>query len=96
MSVAQAAAVGTPIIASHLIPFAVQYVPDDAIIVRAGDVDGFAKAMLELIGDEEQRKRRGRKLEELTASLDWVVQAEAFLEHLRRRGLDVRKPGGKS
>ncbi len=93
MSVSQAAAVGTPIVASHLIPFAVQYVPDDALIVRAGDIDGFAKAMIELLKDKEQREQRGKRIEELTASLDWVVQADAFLEHLRCRGFKIRKPG---
>lgn len=96
MSVSQAAAVGTPIIASHLIPFAVQYVPDDALIVRAGDVDGFAAAMKQLLTDEGQRKERGKHLEEKTASLDWVVQANAFLDHLRRRGMTISKPGRES
>lgn len=92
MSVAQAAAVGTPLVASHLIPFAVQYVPDDAKIVRAGDVDAFAQAMIELLKDEEDRKLRGEALEEKTASLDWVVQSGAFLDHLRRRGMQIAKP----
>ena len=91
MSVAQAAAIGTPIVASHLIPYAVQYVPDDALIVRAGDVDGFAKAIEHLLRSKEEREKRGKRLEELSASLDWVVQSEAFLDHLRRRGFDVKK-----
>lgn len=96
MSVAQAAAVGTPLIASHLIPFAVQYVPDDALICRAGDVDAFAAAMKTLLTDAAQRDQRGAKLEELTRSLDWVVQADAFLDHLRRRGFTIKKTEKKS
>ena len=95
MSIAQAAAVGTPIIASHLIPFAVQYVPDDALIVRAGDTQGFAEAMLKLLRDKEDRERRGARVEELTTPLDWTVQAEAFLDHLRRHGLEIEKPRRK-
>jgi glycosyltransferase involved in cell wall biosynthesis len=96
MSVAQAAAVGTPIVTSHLIPFAVQYVPDDALIVEAGDVDGFAWAMLALLSDEADRKRRGERLESKTAELDWVVQSEAFLEHLRNKGMKIAKPRRES
>lgn len=92
MSVAQAAAVGTPLIASHLIPFAVQYVPDDALIVRAGDIDGFAEAMIRLLRDEKDRKRRGKRLEEKTTELDWVVQSEAFIDYLNRKGFDIEKP----
>jgi glycosyltransferase involved in cell wall biosynthesis len=96
MSISQAAALGVPIVASHLIPFAVQYVPDDALIVRAGDVTGFAEAMKQLLQDPDQRKRRGERLARLTTVLDWGVQAKAFLDHLHQRGLHVRQPGRTS
>lgn len=92
MSVSQAAAVGTPIITSHLVPFAAEYASGDAVVVAAGDVDGFARAMTHLLEDDREREARGRRLERRTAALDWVVQAGALIDHLRRCGLRVRRP----
>lgn len=92
LSAAQAAAVGTALITSHLVPFALQYVPEDALIVRAGDVQGFADAMIRSLSDHEDRLSRGRRLAERTASLDWIEQTKSFLAHLRLRGLAVREP----
>lgn len=90
LSAAQAAAVGSALITSTLVPFALQYVPEDALVVRAGDVDGFAQAMDRLLADPEERLARGRRLSEKTRSLDWTEQTRAFFEYLRRGGLDVR------
>lgn len=92
LSAAQAAAVGTALVTSHLVPFALQYVPDDAFIVRAGDVRGFADAIAHTLGDHLDREKRGRRLAELTASLDWIEQTRSFLQHLRKSGLPVREP----
>jgi len=93
MSAAQAAAVGTPLITSHLVPFSVQYVPEAAMICRAGDAEAFAAAMVKLLSEREEREERGGKLKEKTASLDWVALSAAFIDHIRREGIPVRKPG---
>ena len=91
LSAAQAAAVGSALVTSDLVPFALQYVPDEALIVRAGDVEGFAEAMATLLDDEGERRRRGQRLAEQTRMLDWLEQTKAFVEHLRRFGLAGRR-----
>jgi glycosyltransferase involved in cell wall biosynthesis len=92
LSAAQAAAIGTPLISSDLVPFALQYVPDSALIVRAGDIEGFADAIGQLLRNPTEREKRGRKLAEQTSMLDWIEQTKAFLEHLRKSGLAVADP----
>ena len=92
LSAAQAAAVGRALVTSDLVPFALQYVPDDAFVVPAGDVQGFADAIGHLLRDREDRLRRGKRLAEKTASLDWIEQTRAFLDHLRLGGLDITRP----
>ncbi|NOZ87800.1 MAG: glycosyltransferase family 1 protein [Deltaproteobacteria bacterium] len=89
MSAAQAAAVGTPLVTSHLVPFSAQYVPDAAVIVRAGDTKGFRDAIVRLLSDARDLEERGRTLAEKTAGLDWISLSRAFLGHLRMRGLEI-------
>ncbi len=92
MSVAQAAAAGTPIVASHLIPFAVNHVPEDAVIFRAGDERAFASGIAGLLRSPGERERRGERLRELTCSLDWVGRSAALFDHLRHLGMDIARP----
>ncbi|MBN2560729.1 MAG: glycosyltransferase [Phycisphaerae bacterium] len=87
MSVSQAAAAGTAVVSSDLIPFVVQYAPNDAIIVRAGDVEGFTAAILQLLEDDAGRAARGARLVERVKVLDWEAQTSAFLDFLRERGI---------
>jgi len=84
MSAAQAAAAGTALVSSDLVPFAVQYGGDAAWVVPAGDVDGFTEALRTLLEDDDERRRRGEALIEVTRALDWVEVTRAFLGHLRR------------
>jgi glycosyltransferase involved in cell wall biosynthesis len=93
MSVSQAAAAATAVIATELTPFAVQYVPDDAIIVPAGDVKGFERAMLRLLTDDAERKERIKSLAIKGRMLSWEDQTTAFLSHLRARGFSVAQGG---
>jgi glycosyltransferase involved in cell wall biosynthesis len=92
MSASQAAAAGTALVSSDLVPFSVLYVPQDALVVAAGDLPGFADAIRRLLDDPEERSRRGDALREATARLDWVVQTRAFVDHLRSSGIDVAEP----
>ena len=87
MSAAQAAAAGTALVSSDLVPFSVQYGGDAAWVVPAGDVNGFADALHALLTDDDERQRRGEALLEATRALDWVAVTHAFLGHLRRTGL---------
>jgi glycosyltransferase involved in cell wall biosynthesis len=93
MSASQAAAAGTALVSSDLVPFATLYVPDDALIVRAGDVEGFARAIGELLRSDADRERRAGRLADATRELNWDVQTGRFIEHLIARGMRVSRPG---
>jgi len=92
MSAAQAAAAGTALVTSDLVPFATGFVPDHAVVVPAGDVDGFARAVRGLLDDPAERSRRGEALAAATAALAWVPVARRFLASLAARGIPVAPP----
>jgi len=89
MSVLQAAASGTAVVCSDLVPFVVQYVPEEAAVVPAGEVFDFAQAIQDLLDDDPNREERARQLAEKTQAFDWEAQAAAFLDYLRRRGFNI-------
>lgn len=89
MSVSQAAAAQTAVISSDLIPFSVQYVPQDAVVVPAGDAEDFASALKRLLTDDDERDWRAAGLAEKVRVLDWERQADTFLSYLRRSGMRV-------
>lgn len=87
MSISQAAAAGSAIVSTDLVPFAVHYVPEDAMIVPAGDVEGIVDAILRLLQDDADRRRRAANLVEKVKTLDWTARTSALLEFLRRKGM---------
>jgi glycosyltransferase involved in cell wall biosynthesis len=89
MSAAQAAAGRTALVCSDRVPFAVQYVPEHAVVVPAGDEEGFADAMTRLLSDDEDRDDRAGRLAKAVKSLEWTVQTRAFLRHLKRQRFPV-------
>jgi glycosyltransferase involved in cell wall biosynthesis len=89
MSAAQAAAARTALICSDRVPFAVQYVPEQAVVVEAGDERGFADAMRTLLANHDERKKRAAALADAVKSLEWTVQTRAFLRYLRRQRFPV-------
>ncbi|MCK4660688.1 MAG: glycosyltransferase [Phycisphaerae bacterium] len=91
MSVLQAAASGTAVVASDLTPFVVQYVADDALVVHAGDVEGFARAMQRLLDDEADRWHRARRLLAKVKEFNWEAQTVNLLDHLRKRGYTIAR-----
>lgn len=95
MSVSQAAAAHTAVISSDLIPFSVQYAPEDAVVVPAGDVEDFAGAMRRLLQDDDERDWRAAGLAEKAEQLDWERQAESFLSYLRRSGMRIAEGGDR-
>ena len=80
MSASQAAAAGTALVCSDLIPFATQYAADAALVFPAGDRERLASALKRLLRDDDERARRGRRLQDIAAELDWRATAERFLE----------------
>jgi hypothetical protein len=73
MSAQEAAATGIPVVASHLVPFVTEYLLGEgdtqpvkrgkgAVVVRAGDVDGFAYALEMLLTNDELRQEMGKSL----------------------------------
>jgi glycosyltransferase involved in cell wall biosynthesis len=89
MSALQAAASGTALIASDLTPFAVQYVPDCAIVVPAGQPEAFAEAMQRLLDDTHDRESRAAELLERVKTLQWESQTQKFLEFLGQAGIGL-------
>jgi glycosyltransferase involved in cell wall biosynthesis len=83
MSVSQAAAAGVPVVSSDLIPFATQFSKGAAVVVEAGNVDGFANAIERLLGDESERRERAERLLEVAGELDWVATAIRFISWFR-------------
>jgi len=91
MTALQAAASGTALVVSDLTPFAIQYVPDSALIVPAGDVDGFAKATLQMLDDDADRQRRIEELLERVKALHWEAQTHTFVERLKEAGFPITR-----
>lgn len=89
MSVLQGAAAGSAVVCSDLVPFAVQYVPEEAYIVPAGEVYDFARAIQELLDNPDDMRERARRLAEKTKEFDWRTQADKFLNYLRKKGYEV-------
>ena len=80
MSVSQAAAARVAVISSDLIPFATSFAGDAPVVVPAGDVDGFARAIEQLLDDEDERERRAAALLEVARELNWTATAQRFVE----------------
>ncbi len=95
MSACQAAGCGVACVLSDMIPFGVQYAADAAILFTAGDEAQMAAGIRELLTDDDGRRDRAAKLAEVTRALDWEAVSQAFLDHLRRAGLQVA-PGKES
>jgi glycosyltransferase involved in cell wall biosynthesis len=84
MSASQAAAAKIPVICSNLIPFATQYAQDAAVVVKAGDVQGFTDAMMRLLNDKKEREERAQKLYEIALELNWDTTAKNFVSWYRK------------
>jgi glycosyltransferase involved in cell wall biosynthesis len=95
MTALQAAASGTALVVSDLTPFAVQYVPDGALIVPAGDVDAFAAATLQVLDNDADRQRRIQELLERVKALHWDAQTLTFVERLKEAGFPITRESNK-
>ena len=89
MSVAQAAVDGKPIVSSDKIPFTSYYIMDEALVVPAGDVEGFASAIEQLVKDESQRKHRGEMIRQKAMGLEWENLTIQFLQDLNKKRFDI-------
>jgi mannosylfructose-phosphate synthase len=96
MSAQEAAATGKPVIASHLVPFVVEYLlganavtveglqqGDGAIVVQADDVNGFARALTHLFTDDSLRRKMGEQAYRITIPyFTWERAVTDFLEKI--------------
>ena len=96
MSAQEAAATRVPTVASDFVPFAVEYllgskperqggllVGDAAVVVPADDVDGFARALTMLLGDDERRRRMGQRALDITIPyFTWAHRTRDLLDEL--------------
>jgi glycosyltransferase involved in cell wall biosynthesis len=96
MSAQEAAATDVPVVASHLVPFAVEYLlgPEikksgrlqqgsGAIVVPADDVDGFADALTMLLVDEALRRQMGENAYNITIPyFTWDNMTRTFMKNL--------------
>jgi len=85
MSAQEAAATGVPVVASRLVPFATEYLlpSKGAIVVQAGDVDGFARALETLLTDDDLRKEMGENAYRATIPyFTWRDRVTAFLDEI--------------
>ena len=89
MCALQAAASGTALVASDRTPFAIQYVPEDALVVPAGDLEGFAAAMQQLLDDDADRRKRIRGLLDQVRALHWDAQTLKFVRRLQEAGFSI-------
>ena len=90
-SVMQAAASGAAVVCTVMTPVAVHYLSEEAAIVPAGEVYDFARAIQNLLDDEDVREERSRALKQKVKVFDWEVQVNAFVTYLRSRGIPVAK-----
>ena len=89
MSVAQAAVDGKPIVSSDKIPFTSYYIMDQALVVPAGDVGGFARAMEQLVNNEREREERGEEIKQKAMGLEWDNLTIQFIQDLNKKGFDI-------
>jgi mannosylfructose-phosphate synthase len=100
MSAQEAAATGVPVVASELVPFAVEYllgsdptplrellVGEGAVVVPADSVGGFAEALQMLLTDEAKRRAMGEAARRITVPhFSWNGRTRALLDQLDLRG----------
>jgi glycosyltransferase involved in cell wall biosynthesis len=89
MSVAQAAVNGKPIVSSDKIPFTSYYISDEALVVRAGDIGGFAKALDFFVNNPQEREARGKMIQQKAMGLEWENLTIKFLQDLNKKGFDI-------
>lgn len=91
MSVQEACASGCAAVASDLVPFAVEYLlPGDAgLVVKAGDVPGFANAISRLLDDAAFRKETAAKA--YAAVIPYFTWPSMTRRMLRELGMPVLK-----
>ncbi len=85
MSAQEAAATAVPVVASHLVPFATEYLAkaNGASIVQADDVNGFACALEMLLADDDKQKTMGRNAYRATVPyFTWPNRVSAFLAEI--------------
>ena len=88
MSVSQAAATKSQIIASDLIPFAKNFVAEYVEIFPNGDVDALAEAMRKVL--DKPNLENIKKLNELSQTLNWEAKTKEFIDFLKENNIKIK------
>lgn len=91
MCVLQAAAAGTSIVGSDVIPFCLNHVPEYVQIFPVGNVGAFADALRQLLDNVDKRNENSIYLRERACVLDWESKSIEFLDYLRKKGIEITK-----
>lgn len=91
MCVSQAAAAGTAVVSSDVIPFSIHHVPEYVELFSTGDVSEFAKAICRILDNEKEHKKKAKHLRDRTSILDWEIKTTEFLSYIRLKGIEVRE-----
>jgi glycosyltransferase involved in cell wall biosynthesis len=89
MTVSQAAASGTLVISSDVIPFSVHHVPEIVLLVPAGDVEAMAAALDQALSDEIERRAKAEAMAAKVRRLSWTRESQAFIAFLRGAGMNI-------
>jgi glycosyltransferase involved in cell wall biosynthesis len=89
MTVSQAAAAGTLVISSDVIPFSVHHVPDIVVLFPTGDTAALAEALDRALGNEVERRERAESLSAKVRRLNWVEKTGDLIGFLRGLGMDI-------
>jgi glycosyltransferase involved in cell wall biosynthesis len=98
MTIVEAMRCGLPVVSTDC-PAGPREIIEDGVdgrLIRPGDVDGIAAALLELIGDDKLRRRMGEAASRNSARFDPARTAQRHLDlyrHLLRRGPGRRSLG---
>ncbi len=85
MSVQQAIASRVPVVVSDLIPVAIQYLEDAALIVEHGNVKKFAQAIIKLLKQKNLRERYAEKSYKISEEFKWKKQSALFIKNIEKR-----------
>lgn len=89
MTVSQAAAAGTLVISSDVIPFSVHHIPEIVVLFPAGDTAALAAALDRALGDEVERRAKALATAEKVQQLNWTEKSSELIAFLRERGMEI-------
>ncbi len=84
ITASQAAASLTPIVSSNLVPFCVYYLKENAIIVNAGDIKGFAKGIIRILKDYNFAKKIAEEGKKISEQFNWEKKTAEIIKFMQK------------